>query len=83
MQINPRRWRYGCDTPMTVYIPRGFDYKPVEVRCGSTAYDGGVNQCDKCSAAPGLRPPRTPDEGDDIADERDYIEGEREAGNVP
>lgn len=42
-------YRHGCGVNMTVFVPRGFRYIEMTVRCGSTAHDGGVNQCDKCS----------------------------------
>lgn len=44
------KWRHGCDAEMFVYIPKGYSYKEIKVRCGSTAFDGGVNQCDRCEA---------------------------------
>ena len=47
---NPHRWRYGCDKEIMVCVPRGpYDAKSMTVRCGSTAYDGGVNQCVECA----------------------------------
>jgi hypothetical protein len=71
------RWRYGCGRPMEVYVPRGYDYKPVTVQCGSTAHHGGVNQCGDCSRVRALRPPPVPEYGDDLADDV------RALGNVP
>jgi len=46
---NPHRWRYGCDKQLEVSVPRGYSYKLMTVRCGSTAFDGGVNQCEACA----------------------------------
>lgn len=43
------KWRFGCGKPMTVFTHserRG--YREHKVECGSTAFDGGVNQCDEC-----------------------------------
>lgn len=61
-------WRYGCDKLFTVTVPRGYSYRTVQVRCGSTAYNGDVNQCDRCGADPAKRPPPTPEYGDDYDD---------------
>jgi len=58
------RWRYGCDAEIEVDVPRGFTYRTYRVRCGSTAYDGGVNQCERCARDPKLTPPPTPEYGD-------------------
>ena len=44
------KWNHGCGETIEVYVPRGYDYKARNVECGSTAYDGGVNQCDACAA---------------------------------
>lgn len=59
------RWRFGCGEKITVWVPRGLDYRELEVECGSTAHDGGVNQCERCANDPSRRPPRVPDYGDD------------------
>lgn len=58
------RWRYGCGERITVYVPTRYDYKAREVECGSTGYNGDVNQCEICART--RRPPPTPDYGDDI-----------------
>jgi hypothetical protein len=42
------KWEFGCGKKITVFIPSGYAYKPRERECGSTAHDGGVNQCDDC-----------------------------------
>ena len=42
-------WRFGCGKEITVYIPTRYDYKAHKTVCGSTAYNGGVNQCDECA----------------------------------
>jgi hypothetical protein len=57
-------WRNGCDESIEVYIPKGYSYKAVMVRCGSTAFDGGVNQCERCAARTGPLPLPDEDEGD-------------------
>ena len=49
------RWTYGCGCKLTVYVPRGYTYRPITVECGSTAVDGGVNQCESCART--LDPP--------------------------
>jgi hypothetical protein len=51
---------------MTVYVPRGYGYKPMQVRCGSTAFDGGVNQCDQCAGINPAPPPPLDDEMGDM-----------------
>lgn len=56
-------WRFGCGLPITVYIPKGFSYVERTVECGSTAYDGNVNQCDDCAEKYPLSAVRD-DEGD-------------------
>jgi hypothetical protein len=42
-------FRFGCGEVVTVYVPTRYDYKAIARKCGSTAYDGGVNQCEECS----------------------------------
>lgn len=59
------RWRFGCDTPVTVYGPRGWTYRTVELPCGSTGPNGDVVQCERCATDPRLKPPPTPAYGDD------------------
>ena len=66
--VEMSKWRHGCGKPVTVYIPKGWDYVARERECGSTAIDGGVNQCDEC-AATGSMPPAREDESD-----MDYVE---------
>lgn len=41
-------YRFGCGKEITVYIPTRYDYKARKTTCGTTAYDGGVNQCREC-----------------------------------
>ncbi len=50
-------YRYGCGVEMTVFVPRGYGYKEIKVRCGSTAHDGGVNQCEDCEKRHHIKPP--------------------------
>jgi hypothetical protein len=64
------RWRYGCDAPVTLYVPRGYDYRAVARPCGSTGPQGEVVQCPACAAK--YRPPAPPDYGDDERDDRDH-----------
>jgi hypothetical protein len=40
----------GCNIKMTKYVPRGFDYKEITVRCGNTSPTGDPWLCDKCAA---------------------------------
>ena len=42
------KYRFGCGKTITVYVPRGWDYRPIEMPCGSTSHDGGINQCESC-----------------------------------
>lgn len=71
------RWRFGCGVKFTVYVPRGYDYKPREVECGSTAYDGGVNQCSTCAANLARDPGPIPEYGDDIPEGDETPEPDR------
>jgi hypothetical protein len=59
------KWRFGCGKEIDVYIPKGWDYKRVLRECGSTAYDGGVNQCVACSSKYPVSPPRDDEETDE------------------
>jgi hypothetical protein len=36
------------DNLVTQYVERGFDYKPVEIKCGNTGVHGQRALCDKC-----------------------------------
>jgi len=38
----------GCNEPMQTYVPRGYDYKQITVRCGSTSPDGAPWLCAEC-----------------------------------
>lgn len=62
------RWNWGCGCRMTVYVPRGYSHREINVECGSTAYDGGVNQCESCADDPRMKPP-PPREMEDWGDE--------------
>jgi len=57
------KYRFGCGRPVEVFIPRGFTYAGVMRECGSTAHDGGINQCEACEA---VHPYSMP--GDDESD---------------
>lgn len=37
-----------CDRKVIQYVPRGYDYRAVESRCGSTSIHGDVLLCEKC-----------------------------------
>jgi hypothetical protein len=38
-----------CENKVTQYVLRGFGYKAVEMRCGSTSVHGDVLLCDECA----------------------------------
>ena len=38
----------GCNQPMQVWVPKGYSYKEITTRCGSTSISGGVNLCETC-----------------------------------
>lgn len=37
-----------CGTKLKVWVPSGWDYKEVEVKCGNTRPDGLPYLCEKC-----------------------------------
>lgn len=65
-------FRFGCGVSFSAFVPRGFTSREVEVRCGSTSYNGGVNQCDKCAASIDAGPLPDADEGDLEFDHRAF-----------
>lgn len=44
------KWTHGCGKSIEVFVPHGYTYRGVMRECGSTAHDGGINQCDKCES---------------------------------
>jgi hypothetical protein len=38
----------GCGKSIEVDIPKGFSYKTITVKCGSTGIDGYPNLCEEC-----------------------------------
>lgn len=38
-----------CKNRVTLYVPRGYDYRPVEYRCGNTGPHGERVICDECA----------------------------------
>lgn len=38
----------GCNKDIQVFVPKGFDYKEITVKCGSTSPTGNPYLCDKC-----------------------------------
>jgi hypothetical protein len=56
--------KYGCGATFTIWVPRGWNQREVKVRCGSTAIDGGVNQCQHCEVIVGQPPLPMEEEGD-------------------
>jgi hypothetical protein len=41
-------YRFGCGRDIEVVVPSGYGHRVIKARCGTTAHDGGVNQCGKC-----------------------------------
>jgi hypothetical protein len=39
----------GCGAKLKVMVPRGWDWKEVEVRCGNTSPEGFPYLCDDCA----------------------------------
>ena len=37
-----------CGKTMTAYVPSGYDYKEIEVKCGNTQMSGDPYLCDEC-----------------------------------
>ena len=44
-----------CDNMVDYYVPKGYDYKLVQTKCGITDVHGGRALCDKCEADPRTR----------------------------
>jgi hypothetical protein len=38
----------GCNKPMQVYVPKGWDYREITVQCGNTSPSGYPYLCDEC-----------------------------------
>ena len=73
-ELDESKWRYGCGKKMSAFVPKGYGYKEIPVECGSTAYDGSVNQCEKCEITKAQ--PRVHDYGDvEHMDDDDIEEG--------
>jgi hypothetical protein len=45
----------GCGDQIEVYVPRGYDYKPINVRCGNTSPSGCPWLCETCDKMEGHR----------------------------
>ncbi len=39
----------GCGKKLKEYVPRGYDYREITVKCGNTSPDGSPWQCEKCA----------------------------------
>lgn len=39
----------GCKNKVSYYVPRGYDYREVFVKCGNTDVYGGRAICDDCA----------------------------------
>jgi len=37
-----------CDNKVIQFIPRGYGYREVESKCGSTGFNGEALMCDEC-----------------------------------
>ena len=44
-----------CDNLVSYWVPRGFDYREVQTKCGNTDYYGEEAVCDDCAADPRAR----------------------------
>jgi hypothetical protein len=42
----------SCENKVSYYVPRGYDYREVFVKCGLTNPHGGRAICDKCANNP-------------------------------
>jgi len=38
-----------CKNTVTLYVPRGYDYRPVDFTCGNTDHHGARVICDVCA----------------------------------
>jgi len=38
----------GCGKEMKAFVPRGYAYREITVRCGQTSPSGFPYQCEKC-----------------------------------
>ncbi len=39
-----------CDNTVTLYAPRGHDYKAYDIKCGNTDHNGDRAICDTCAS---------------------------------
>jgi hypothetical protein len=44
-----------CENTVVKYVPRGYDYREVEYRCGSTGIDGNPVWCHSCEDSDRVR----------------------------
>lgn len=44
-----------CENKVIQYVPRGYDYRAVESRCGSTGIHGQRLLCDACQSNSAVR----------------------------
>ena len=40
-----------CNTPIKVFVPKGWDYKEITVKCGNTSPEGTPWMCPECAKA--------------------------------
>lgn len=38
-----------CQNKATEYVPSGYTYREIQIRCGSTSPSGGVALCEACA----------------------------------
>lgn len=42
----------SCKNEVSFYVPRGYDYREVKIKCGNTDPHGGRTICEKCEKDP-------------------------------
>ena len=57
-----------CDNRVNFFVPRGYDYREVAVRCGTTDPHGGRAICDTCQGSASKRKARERQDDDAAAD---------------
>ncbi len=44
------KYKMPCENKVTFYVPRGYDYRATEVRCGNTDPWGDRTICESCAS---------------------------------
>jgi hypothetical protein len=47
-----KRMKRMCETMVSYFVPKGWDYKEHQVKCGETDPQGGRAICEKCANDP-------------------------------